>query len=512
MGQTKRHAVGVMVSAICVMLAPAALAVGADRPLNVVLLLVDDMGWTGAGCYGSDLHETPNIDRLAARGVKFTNAYAAAPVCTPTRASIMTGRSPARLHMTIWRESATNRVRGRRLLPPDTLGNLPQSEVTLAEVLESAGYITAHVGKWHLGDAAHYPQNHGFDLNIGGTLWGCPATFFHPFAGPFGRQKEMRYVPDLPWGKPGDYLTDRLTDEALRVIDRAGDKPFFLNMCYYTVHTPIEGKPKLVAHYAKKITDGLDHDNAHYAAMYQSLDESVGRILARLEQRGIADRTLVIFSSDNGGFVNKHRGVRVTGNRPLRSGKGSLYEGGIRVPLIVHWPGVTRAASVCEAPVVSTDFYPTLLEATGLPGVPDHNARLEGISLVPLLRDPKATLDRDALYFHYPHYYPTTTPVSAVRAGNWKLLDFHEDNHVELYDLKDDPGETKNLASKMPDRANELRSRLHAWRERVNAQMPTPNPKFGASPKSAPALGLPSALSQPAIAGRPIPLGRKQVR
>ncbi len=456
---------------------PAAGAASAgERPLNVVMLLVDDMGWTGARCYGSDLHETPNIDRLAAESVRFTNAYAAAPVCTPTRASIMTGKSPARLHMTIWHESAINQVKNRKLLPPDTLGSLPQSEVTIAEVLRPAGYVTAHIGKWHLGDPAHYPQNQGFDFNIGGTFWGCPATFFYPYRGLFGSRKELRYVPDLPWGKPGEYLTDRLTDEALAVIDKAGDKPFFLNMCYYTVHTPIEGKPELHAYYEKKIREGMDHDNAHYAAMHHSLDESVGRILARLDERGLADRTLVIFTSDNGGYINKHRGRRVTANTPLRSGKGSLYEGGIRVPLIVRWPGVTAPGTVCGEPIVSTDFHPTILEATGR----STDAELEGKSLVPLLENPKATLARDALYFHYPHYYPTTTPVSAVRAGDWKLLEYHEDEHLELYNLEEDLSETKNLANERSDKANELRRKLHAWRKRVDAQMPKPNPDFRA--------------------------------
>lgn len=448
------------------------------RPLNIVMLLVDDMGWTGATCYGSDLHETPNIDRLARQGMRFTSAYAAAPVCTPTRASIMTGKSPAALHMTIWRESSTNRVLNRKLLPPDTLGSLPQGENTLAEFLKARGYLTAHVGKWHLGDAANYPQNHGFDMNIGGTLWGCPATFYYPFAGPFGHRKEMRYVPDLPWSKPGDYLTDRLTDRAIEVIDRAGEQPFFLNMCYYTVHTPIEGKPGYVDRYVKKIKPGMDHDNAHYAAMHQSLDESVGRILARLEQRGIADRTLVIFTSDNGGFVNKHRGTRVTSNKPLRSGKGSLYEGGIRVPLIVRWPGVAKAGAVCDEPVVSMDFFPTVIDALGVRWK-SSDQMPEARSLVGLLNAPSAKLDREALYFHYPHYYPTTTPVSAIRAGDWKLLEYYEDGHVELYNLRDDIGETKNLAASMPDKARELQGKLHAWLDRVNAQKPKPNPRFG---------------------------------
>ncbi|MBN1342764.1 MAG: sulfatase [Phycisphaerae bacterium] len=461
---------------ICSLLAATKPMLGAERPLNVILLLVDDMGWTGASCYGSDLHETPSIDRLAGQGVRFTNAYAAAPVCTPTRASIMTGKSPARLHMTIWRESAVNRVKDRKLLPPDTVADLPQSEVTIAEVLEAAAYLTAHVGKWHLGDGADYPENHGFRVNVGGTLWGCPATFFYPFAGPFGGMKEMRYVPGLAWSKSGDYLTDRLTDEALEVIDKAGDRPFFLNVCFYTVHTPIEGKREYVERYRKKIRPGMDHDNAHYAAMHQSLDENVGRILARLEQRGLADRTLVIFSSDNGGYVNAYRGKRVTGNRPLRSGKGSLYEGGLRVPLIVRWPGVTQGGGVCDEPVVSTDFYPTLLDATGRRDQVKHAAELEGVSLAPLLKDPRGKLDREALHFHYPHYYPTTTPVSAVRVGDWKLLHFYEDDHVELYNLKDDIGETKDLAGVMPEKAKELRLRLEGWLKRTDAQGTKPNP------------------------------------
>jgi arylsulfatase A-like enzyme len=456
----------------------ASFASATDRPLNVVLLLVDDMGWTGAGCYGSDLHETPHIDRLATEGVRFTQAYAAAAICSPTRASIMTGKSPARLGMTIWHEYAKNRVRNRPLLPPDAVGNLPLSEVTLAEVLQSAGYRTGHIGKWHLGDAAHYPQNHGFDLNVGGTFWGCPSTFFYPFRGPFGQDREMRYVPDLPWSKPGDYLTDRLTDAAVDFIDRAGDGPFFLNMCYYTVHTPIEGKPELTAYYEKKIKAGGDHVNAHYAAMHHSLDESVGRILSRLHERGLADRTLVIFTSDNGGYTREHRGQQVTVNTPLRSGKGSLYEGGIRVPLIVRWPGVAPAGRTCDEPVVTTDFYPTLLEAVGQTGDAIHNDALESKSIVPVLKDPTATLGRDALYFHYPHYYPTTTPVSAVRAGDWKLLEYLEDDRIELYNLKDDLSESKNLAAARPDKARQLRRQLHAWRERVGARMPTPNPDY----------------------------------
>jgi arylsulfatase A len=454
-------------------LAPAGLWAKA-RP-NVVLILVDDLGWTGLSCYGSDLHETPRIDRLARQSLRFTDAYAAAPVCSPTRASIMAGKSPARLHITIWYESSGKpRPSRRKLIPPTTEGNLPLSEVTLAEALEGAGYFTAHVGKWHLGDAAHYPENQGFDVNVAGTFWGCPPTYFYPYRGLFG--KELRYVPGLPFGAKGEYLTDRLTDEALKIIDRAGDGPFFLNLCYHTVHTPIEGKPDLVAHYRKKLREGLKHVNAEYAAMHHALDANVGRVLDALERKGLADNTIVILTSDNGGFVNAYKGKRVTTNEPLRSGKGSLYEGGVRIPLMVRWPGVTPAGKVCREPVVTTDLYPTLLEATGVKGDAAHNAGLEGLSLVPLLKDPGKKLPRGALFFHYPHYYPTTSPVSAVRARDWKLLHFYEGDRVELYHLSEDLGEKNDLAGKMPAKAAELKGLLDGWLRKAGAQLPRPNP------------------------------------
>ena len=458
------------------LLLPAA-NVGAEgaapaKPWNFVILLVDDLGWADLGCYGADLHETPNIDRLAGESMKFTQAYAAAPVCSPTRASIMTGKYPAKLHMTVWYESSANPPRGRKLIPPITVGNMPHSEVTVAEVLHEAGYLTSHVGKWHLGDAAHYPQTQGFDANIGGTFWGAPTTFFYPYSGSGTFGKEFRYIPHLEFGKPGEYLTDRLTDEAVRVLEKSHAGPFFLNMCWHTVHTPIEAKEEMVERYAGKLDPGLNHQNATYAAMVQSLDESVGRILAKIDQLGIADRTVVFLTSDNGGYVNKNRGQTVTNNAPLRSGKGSLWEGGVRVPLLVRWPGVTRPGSTCTHPVVSTDFYPTILEMAGLEGDAAHNADVDGLSLVPLLRDPQAALDREAIYFHYPHYYPTTTPVSSVREGDWKLLEFHEDWHMELYNLRDDPSEERDLAREMPERAERLRRQLHAWREAVDAQMP----------------------------------------
>ena len=444
---------------------------------NFVFILVDDLGWADVACYGGDLHETPNIDRLARQGMRFTDAYAAAPVCSPTRASIMTGKYPARLHMTIWYESSANPPRGRKLVPPITQGNMPHEQVTIAEVLKQAGYFTAHVGKWHLGDAAHYPQTQGFDVNIGGTFWGAPYTFFYPYSGSGTRWGgEFRYVPHLEFGSEGEYLTDRLTDEALRVMEEAKDRPFFLNLCYHTVHTPIEGKPELIDRYRKKLKPGMRHRNCEYAAMVHSLDENVGRIIGKIDELGVADRTVVVFFSDNGGYINEYEGIPVTDNYPLRSGKGSLYEGGTRAPLIVRWPGVAKGGSVCRNPVSSIDFYPTMLGMAGLAGDAKHNADVDGISLVPLLKDSDSKLKERALYWHYPHYYPTTSPVSSIRVGDWKLLEYLEDGRVELYDLDKDIGEKNNLAEKMPEKAGQLRESLNAWRKDVDAQMPTPNP------------------------------------
>jgi len=456
----------------------------AGKP-NFIFILADDLGWADVGCFGSDLHETPNIDRLAAQGMRFTDAYAAGPVCSPTRASIMTGKCPARLHTTIWYEAASNPPRNRTLIPPVTVANMPHEEVTVAEVLKKAGYLTAHVGKWHLGDAAYYPETQGFDINIGGTFWGAPATFFYPYSGSGTFGKEFRYVPHLEWGSKGEYLTDRLTDEALKILDKAKDQPFFLNLCHHAVHTPIEGKSDLVDRYRKKLKPDMHHQNDGYAAMVDSLDQSVGRVLAKLDELGIADRTVVFFFSDNGGFINKYKEKAVTDNYPLRSGKGALYEGGVRVPLLVRWPAVTRAGSVCAHPVSSIDFYPTILEMAGLVGEPQHNVNVDGLSLAPLLKNLTAALKRDALYWHYPHYYQTTSPVSSIRQGDWKLLEYFEDRHVELYDLKEDIGEKNNLAEKMPEKAEELRKHLDAWRKTVNAQLPEPNPDYAKANKSA---------------------------
>ncbi|MDE0865138.1 MAG: sulfatase [Rubripirellula sp.] len=454
------------------------LVVAEDRP-NIVFILADDAGWSDLGCYGSDLYETPHIDRLAATGVRFTDAYAM-PVCSPTRAALMTGRHAARVQMTIWSEGSLKGPRNRKLLQAKSLHSLPHSETTLAKHLQNAGYLTALVGKWHLGDADHYPETHGFDVNIGGTHWGAPQTFWWPYRGVGRFGPEYRYVPHLEFGSPGEYLTDRLTDEALTVIDNAGNEPFFLYLSHHAPHTPIEAKPEDVKYFESKLRPEMKQQNAVYAGMIKTLDESVGRVLAKLKERGLDKNTIVIFASDNGGFIgiDKKSGqtVPATNNAPLRSGKGSCYEGGIRVPLIVHWPGVTTQGAVVGEPVSVMDLLPTLLGASGIE-LPDGVA-FDGLNLTPLLRDPSGKLDRDALYFHYPHYYSTTTPVSAVRSRDWKLLEYYEDNRVELFHLKADLGETMDLAKQHPERTVHLRKQLQRWRDEVGAQEPRPNPGF----------------------------------
>ncbi|MDA0349900.1 MAG: sulfatase [Verrucomicrobia bacterium] len=453
------------------------------RP-NILLIIVDDLGWADLGCFGADLHETPNIDAFAATGQKFTNAYAAASICSPTRASLLSGKSPARLNMTIWREAAINSQFNKKLIPPDVSSNLPLDEVTIAEALKAEGYVTAHLGKWHVGDGEHFPETQGFDINVGATVWGSPPTFFYPYRGEI--YNSLRFVPDLERDKngtynldrEGEYLGDRLTDEAISIMERFKNESFFINLAYYTVHTPIEAKADIVKYYEKKLRSGMSHQNAIFAAMVHSLDENIGRLMKKLEELDLADNTAVVFTSDNGGFINEWEGKSVTSNFPLRSGKGALYEGGIRIPTIIRWPGMTTPNTTSDYPITTQDFYPTLLEMVNLEGDPGQVAAFDGISLVPVLKDPQADFKQRELYWHYPHYYQTTTPVSAIRQGDWKLLEFLEDNHVELYNLKENIGETINLAKSNPKKTKELLQLLTAWRENVNAPMPRPNPEY----------------------------------
>ncbi len=430
---------------------------------NVILILADDLGWTDLSCYGSDFYETPHIDRLARDGMKFTRAYSACTVCSPTRAAILTGKYPARLRVTDWIPGLP--PENPKLLVPPWTKYLPLEEITIARTLRLAGYITASIGKWHLGGEEYYPEKHGFDINIAGSSAPAPPSYFAPYK-----------IATLPDGPKGEYLTDRLADEAVQFIERQKEKPFFIYWPHFAVHTPIQGKEALIKKYRAKKRPGQKQTNAVYAAMIESMDDSVGRIRRKLDELKLADRTVVIFVSDNGGRVP------TTSNHPLRVGKGSCYEGGTRVPLIVHWPGVTKPGSVCETPVISMDLYPTILEITGQKEAARKG--IDGLSLIPLLRQ-DGELNREALFWHYPHYQHYqlggTTPYGAVRAGDFKLIEFFDDMRVELYNLREDVGEQHNLAVLMPAKADELRARLHAWRKEVGAQMPSRNPSYDPS-------------------------------
>lgn len=446
---------------------------------NIILIMADDLGWSDLECYGSDFHETPNLNWLSRNSVRFNRAYSASPVCTPTRASIMTGKHPARLNMTIWREAALDRG-NHKLLEPICLDSLPVGETTIAEKLRARGYNTVHIGKWHLGRAESYPQAHGFRRNIGGTLWGAPQTFFYPYAGDHYFQSGWRYVPDLEPGNPGDYLTDRLTDKALKTLEEHDrSRPLFINLWFHSPHTPIEGKEELVSKYQAKLdrTKPKVHKNPHYAAMIESIDHNVGRILAALKKHHIEDETAVIFLSDNGGFINGSRlqnGQATTSNAPLRSGKGSCYEGGIRVPLMIRWPQLTNTPAEVEIPVYSCDLFNTLATMAGSAINPGEG--VDGTSLLPLMLGQNLSPQRDALFFHYPHYYPTTSPVSALIEGHWKLLHFYESQSDELYNLDRDPSETTNVAAEYPDLARQMAKRLDSWISGTGAKKPELNP------------------------------------
>ena len=485
---------------------------------NIVFFLVDDLGWRDVGCYGSSFYETPHIDQLGAEGVRFTQAYAACHVCSPTRASIMSGKYPARLNLTDW-------LPGRGDFPFQALKNaeinqhLPFAEITLAEALKAKGYSTAIFGKWHLGENPSGPLSHGFDVQVPKWNKGWPKSGYHaPFR-----------MEDLKDSK-GDYLTDRLTNEALSYIEQNKDRPFFLYLSHFSVHDPIQGRQDLVRKYRKKLakmkrskgpafvlegnpdeenpfsreqlTDLIEQpshqghkvlpqrtvkikqqqDNIEFAAMVEATDESLGRVLNKLKTMGLTDNTIVIFFSDNGGmsaanFGNPKRqvaeskldGAYSTSNLPLRGAKGWLYEGGIRVPMIVKWPSHGNKGAVCEEPVISTDFYPTILEMAGLPAMPDQH--VDGVSFVPALKG--EPFDRKAIYWHFPHYsnHGMQSPGGAIRLGDYKLLEYFENNTVQLFNLKVDPGEQNDLAQSQPEKADELLKMLRVWRQEVSAKM-----------------------------------------
>jgi arylsulfatase A-like enzyme len=456
----------------------ARVAEAQTTPPNIVLILIDDMGWRDLGCTGSDLYQTPHIDELARGGMKFTQAYAAAPICSPTRAAILTGQHPARLGMTDWLPGRRD-SQSQRLLRPQLATNLPPSLITLAEALRERGYATAHVGKWHLGGGEHGPESNGFDVNIGGTQAGSPPGGYFKFN-----------TPTLKL-TPGEYLTDRLTDEALRFIEKNRRRPFVLYLAHYSVHIPLQPKTEVAQRYRERVKPGTVHTNAVYAAMVESVDDSVGRITQKLAELQLAENTIVVFTSDNGGLsVKEGVNTPATSNDPLRAGKGFLYEGGIRVPLIVRWPAMVKAGSVCENPVVSMDLYATLHVAASLR---DSQPRLrrgessigetrprDGQSLLPLLKQEDGFPPR-ALYWHYPHYSNQGgKPSAAIRDGDWKLIEFFEEGHRELYNLKSDPEEKHDRAGQEAQTAGALAAKLAAWRKQVGAKMPAANPDFTA--------------------------------
>ena len=429
---------------------------------NIVFILVDDLGWKDLGCTGSTLYETPHIDALASEGMRFTRAYAAAPVCSPTRASIMTGRYPARVKVT-----EVLRPRGDYGLSPE--------EWTLAEMLKGEGYATGAIGKWHLGGTPRFwPEKQGFDVNIAGTGYGMPRSFFWP---------RWKGNPPIEGNAPGENLTERLSDEAVRFIEAHGGRPFFLYLAFYAVHIPIEGKADKTARYREKLKKRPprkgEHFNPTYAAMIETVDDGVGRVRETLKRLKIDGKTIVIFFSDNGGLHIRDGGREIygpaTSNLPLRAGKGTLYEGGIREPCIVKWPGVTPPGSVCDTPIISVDFFPTIATLVGLDAskLPTKGP-LDGLDLSGLLKDPDAGLEREALYWYYPHYdLRGARPGGVIRAGDWKLIERYDNGQIELFNLEEDPGEKTDLAGKMPDQAARLKRMLAAWRREMNVTAPS---------------------------------------
>ncbi len=445
-----------------------ALARAAAKPSrpNIVFFLIDDMGWRDVSFMGSTFYRTPRVDKLASEGMVFRRAYANAPNCAPTRACLMSGQYSPRHGVYTVNTSERGKAAHRKLIPTKNRTHLPAEVVTLAESLARAGYTCGHFGKWHLGDGPTGPEGQGFAVNAGGNKAGHPRTYFSPY-----RNR------DLSDGPKGEYLTDRLTDEALKFLDAHHDKPFFLYVPHYAVHTPIQAKKGITARYKDRQPDG-GQDNPKYAAMIESVDQSVGRVLDKLDDLGIAEDTIVVFFSDNGG----HGGV--TSNAPLRGAKGMLYEGGIREPLVVRWPGKVQAGSTCDTAVIGIDFYPTFLEVAGAPK--PKGQVLDGESLLGLLTRGEA-LKREAIFWHFPCYLQgsgpgriwRTTPAGAVQKGDYKLIEFFEDGRLELYNLAEDIGEKNDLAGKMPERVRELHELMKAWRRKVNAPVPTePNPKY----------------------------------
>ncbi len=453
---------------------------------NFLFILIDDMGWKDIACCGSEFYETPNLDKLAEEGVRFTNAYASCPVCSPTRASILTGKYPARLGL-------TNYIGGKtkgKLIDAPYIDHLPLEEKTIARALKDAGYRTYHVGKWHLGNEPYYPEKHGFDVNIAGCYWGAPRTYFSPYN-----------IPNFPNGPDGEYLTDRITDEAIKLIESNGDDPFFMYLSHYAVHIPIQVPQKYIKKYEGKAKElGLDKQKTFeedgffpcehkkneriirrliqsdpaYAGMIENLDYNIGRVLEALDKCSKMENTVIIFTSDNGGLSTAEGSP--TCNFPLSEGKGWMYEGGIREPLIIKWHGVIEPNTICNVPITSTDFYPTILDMAGLDLI--YEQHCDGVSFLPALVN-SGTIDREAIFWHYPHYgNQGGTPSASVRSGDYKLIEFFEDGHLELYNLTEDIGEKNNIANDYPEITKKLKEMLKEWQHQVSARIPEQNPDY----------------------------------
>ena len=430
---------------------------------NFVFILVDDLGWGDVGYNGCDCVRTPNVDALAEQGMVFNNAYAAAPYCSPSRAAILSGRSPAALHLTNWLPHLPSKkvTEWKNLNLPETRGGLPTEEITIAEVLKARGYRTATIGKWHVGEIAEeQPAAQGFDEQIAWWPWSWPSSWYTPYG----------ELTNLKPGPRGEYLTDRLGDEACAFIERNREQPFFLNLWFYTVHMPLKCKKEMVDYYLEQGCPEKGFRCAVFQAMKECMDSNVGKVLSKLEELGLSENTVIVFTSDNGG-PKSH-----ADNGGLRGGKGVCYEGGIRVPCIVLWPGVTKPGALCNVSVIGTDWYPTLLEMAGVErSAQEETQKLEGLSLVPLLKDSSASLDRQRLCWHYPHGRPGTIgPHGAIREGKYKLIDFYDQNRWELYDLETDIGETNDLSRQLPETAESLRKNLYRWLKVQDAQMPSP--------------------------------------
>lgn len=504
------------------------------KKMNVILFLVDDMGWSDLDCYGSEFYKTPKIDQLAKKGVRFTQAYASSHVCSPSRAGIISGEYPARTHLTDWLAGRPD-FSFQRLKNAEIVQHLPYRQPTLPRILKENGYKTAIFGKWHLGDDSASTERQGFELHLPKWNKGWPrGTYFAPF-----KMKGFEDAPD------GSYLTDYLTKQAMDWVAENKDQPFFLFLSHFAVHDPIEGKPHLVEKFQRKLKNNeinegkpfiLEQDpdmknpfsrkeldslldkkeykgysilphrivkikqfqnNPQYAAMVESVDQSLGRVLATLKKLGLSENTIIIFTSDNGGMsaanlYNPGRKIPLsmlnasfsTSNLPLRGGKGWLYEGGIRVPLIVYWPGHGKHGITSKTPVINTDFYPTIIDMLGI--APPKDYPLDGMSFVPLLKQEKKAsrdIEKRAIYWHFPQYsnHGAQSPGGAIRYGDYKLLEYFENYTVQLFNINEDPGEQHDLSKRMPRKVKQLKDMLHAWRKDIHANMPTSNPGYNPS-------------------------------